>query len=318
MPFPNLQTGRTDRFVTNVLLAYTNPDYLAGEILPNVPNLTQETGLIPQLGNAHLRSYSTKRSLYDESMHRMQFTYSQNNRYNIDYYDLEVYVPDRVAGQLQVPFDARRDASFSLMQAMMLEREINLAATMHSTSVITNNIVLSGTSKFSDYINSDPNSVIETARTTIQNAIAREANSCVMSRQVANILKTHPFFLDLAKRNAGMNVKNLNLSTFVELFKSEYELDNVYIAKSIYVNSGEGLTETKAVVWNNDLVFFNTPSSPALMAPSFGYSFSMAGQDKRVVIRRHPNDKGDLIEVDWAYQDFIIDTNAGYLIQSAI
>ena len=159
---------------------------------------------------------------------------------------------------------------------------------------------------------------MNTARTTIQNAIGREANSVVMSRQVANTLKSHPFFLDLAKRNAGQNVKNLNLSTFIELFKSEYELDNVYIAKSIYVNSGEGLTETKAVVWSNDLVFFSSPSSPALMTPSFGYSFSMAGQDKRVVIRRHPNDKGDLVEVDWAYQDFIIDTNAGYLVQGAV
>jgi len=38
----------------------------------------------------------------------------------------------------------------------------------------------------------------------------------------------------------------------------------------------------------------------------------------RAVTRRHQNDKGDLMEVQWAYQDKILDTNAAYLIKDAV
>jgi hypothetical protein len=200
----------------------------------------------------------------------------------------------------------------------MLEREIAAATALHNTAILTNNVTLSGTSKFSDYDNSTPETVIETARDTVFSATGQEANCAIMSRKVANTLKAHPFFLDLAKRNAGLKVDNINLSQFVDLFKSFFEIENVFIGKAIKISSKEGQTETKANVWSDDLVLFNRPSAPSLMVPSFGYSFYLKGMDKRSVIRRHPNDKGDIAEVQWAYQDMIVDANAGYLIKSAV
>lgn len=316
--FPNLTTGRTDRLVTNVLLAYKNETFLADKIFPTVPNLVDETGLIGKLSNHHLRQYTSKRSLYDESDHRMEFKYTQSDRYNIEFFDLESYIPDRLANQLQKPFDARRDSAFVQIQALMLEREIAAATALGSTAILTNNVTLSGPSKFSDYENSTPETVIETARSTVFNATGMEANCALMSRAVANTLKAHPFFLDLAKRNAGMNVSNINLSQFVELFKAFFEFDNVLIGKSIKISSKEGQTETKTGVWGDNVVLFNRPSTPGLLVPSFGYSFSLAGKDKAVKVRRHPKDKGDIIETEWAYQDMILDANAAYLIKTAI
>lgn len=316
--FPNLTTGRTDRLVTNVLLAYKNDTFIADKIFPQVPNLVDETGLLGKISNHHLRQYTSKRSLYDEGDHRMEFKYTQSDRYNIEFYDLETYIPDRLQNQLQTPFDSRRDSSFVLLQALMLEREIAAATALTSTGILTNNVTLSGTSKFSDYDNSTPETIIETARDTVFLATGVEANTALMSRKVANTLKAHPFFLDLAKRNAGQKVDNINLTQFTELFKSFFEIDNVLIGKSIKITSKEGQTETKGGVWNDDLVLFNRPAAPSLVVPSFGYSFALKGMDKRTVVRRHPKDKGDIIEVEWAYQDMIVDANAGYLVKSAI
>lgn len=318
-PNPNVNsTGRTDRLVTNVLLAYTNSQFIADKIFPTVPNLVDETGLLGKLSNHHLRQYTSKRSLYDTSDHRMEFQYTQSDRYNIDFYDLEVYLPDRLQNQLQTPFDARRDSALVLQQALLLEREIAAATALNSTSILTNNVTLSGTSKFSDYDNSTPESVIETARDTIFSATGQEANKCVMSRKAANTLKAHPFFLDLAKRNAGQNVSNINLSQFVELFKSYFELEEVFIGKSIKITSKEGQTETKSNVWSDNVVLYNSPSSPSLFVPSFGYSFSIAGKNRKVNVRRHAKDKGDIVEVENAYQDMIVDANAAYLIKSVV
>lgn len=318
MPFPNLTTGRTDRLVTNVLLAYKNPQFIASEILPEVPGLVDETGLIGKISNHHLRQYTSKRAVYDESQHRMEFKYTQDDRYNIDYYDLEIYIPDRVGSQLQQPFNSRRDSAFVLQQALMLEREVALATAMHDTAVLTNNVTLSGTSQFDDYANSVPEQKIETARDSVFDTTGLEANAIYMSRKVANTLKSHPFFLDLMKRNAGGNVANISLSQFVTLLKEYFEFEYVNIGRAIKVTSMEGQTETKGSVWSNDVVVYRRASNPSLYEPSFGYCFTLAGMNKRFDVRRQEADLGDINRVMWAYQDKILDANCAYLIKDAV
>lgn len=313
MAFPLLQNGRVDKQVTNVLLAYTNDDFIVDKILPTVPNLKEESGKIASLNNEHLRIYDSVRSLYDESDHRMEFKISNDKSYQIEYHDLEAYLPDRLVDQLQEPFDARRDSALSLMQAIMLEREEALAGAMTSTSIVTNNTTLSGTSQFNDYTNSDPAGVFETARTSIQNKTGKEANSVVMSRKVFNTLKRHPFFLNLVR---GVSV--LSPSMMVEIIKDYFEVENVLIGKSIYISSKPGQTETKANLWGNHVVFFYRPATASLLTPSFGYNFALAGQNLRVSTRRHTNDLGDMVRLEYAYQDKILDADAAYLIKDAV
>lgn len=313
MAFPILQNGRVDKQVTNVLLAYTNDDFIVDKILPTVPNLKEESGKIASLNNEHLRIYDSVRSLYDESDHRMEFKVSNDKSYQIEYHDLESYLPDRLIDQLQEPFDARRDAALSLMQSIMLKRENALAAAMTSTSVLTNNTTLSGTSQFNDYTNSDPAGVIETARTSVQNKIGREANSMVLSRKVFNTLKRHPFFLNLVR---GVSV--LSPSMMIDLLKEYFELENVFVGKSIYISTKPGQTETKTQLWGNDVVLFYRPKTASLLTPSFGYNFALAGQNLRASTRRHTNDMGELVRLEYAYQDKILDADAAYLIKSAV
>lgn len=312
MPFPTLTSGRVDKLVTNILQAYTNPNYIAGQILPALP-VREESGKIGSLDNTHLRVFTSKRSLYDNGQHLMEFKYSQDDDYKIEYYDLESYVPDRLKSQLDQPFDARRDASFVLREALMLEREVALATAMHSTSVLTNYTTLSGTSQFSDFVNSNPDTVIETGRTTIHDAIGREANSIYMGRKVFNTLKRHPFFLEMVK---GVSV--LTPAGLIQLIKDFFEVENVYIGSAIKISSNEGQSETKTNVWSNDVVLFYKPARASLYEPSFGYQFTLTGQNVRADMRRDVSDLGDIMRVMAAYQDKILDTNAAYLIKDAV
>lgn len=312
MPFPRLTTGRVDPQVSAVLQAYTNNDFIAPLILPALP-VKEEAGKVGAIENEHLRTYDSRRALYDEGDHRMEFKISNSDSYQIEYYDLSAYVPDRLQNQLQSPFDARRDAGVSVLQALMLERENALAAAFTNTSVLTNNVTLAGGDKFTDFVNSTPEDVFEDARTAVHGAIGREANSVYMSRAVFNTLKRHPFFLNLVK-----GVKVLDGNALVQLIKDFFEVKNVYIGKSIKISSNEGQTETKSVVWGNDVVFFYRPDAPSLYEPSLGYQFTLTGENVRSVVRRHSNDKGDIVEVQQAYQDKILDTNCAYLIKGAI
>lgn len=320
--FPQVTSGRIDPQLTNILLAYSNPMFLADQILPTVPNLKDEAGHIPQLGTSHLRVYTSKRSVYDESSHRIGFEVSNDAKYHIDYYDLDAYVPDRLQQQLQSPFDAQNIAQKTALDSLKLEREVGLAALMTSTAIITQNTTLSGSSKYTDGANSNPDSDFDTARDAVQNGIGREANAMYMSRKVANALRRHPFFLQIAQSSLnGGKAKGdaLSVNGLIETLKAWYNLDYVFVGSQIKVTSQQGqATVTKGAVWGDDVVFFYRPTGPALMEPSFGYSFQLAGQNLRTSIRRHENDKGDLVRVDWAYQDKILDTNAAYLIKNAV
>lgn len=312
MSFPRLSTGRVDTQVSQVLLAYTNPDFIADKILPALP-VSEEAGKIGEIGNSHLRIYDSRRGLYDEGGHRMEFTLSNTKSYQVEYYDLEVYVPDRLQNQLQAPFSARRDAGVVLMQALMVERENALATAMTNTSILTNNTTLAGGDQFNDFVNSTPEDVFEDARNAVHAAIGREANSVYMSRKVFNTLKRHPFFLNLVK---GVRVLDGNVLT--QLIKDFFEVKNVFVGKSIKITSQEGQTETKSVVWGNDVVFFYRPDAPSLYEPSLGYQFTLTGENKRADTRRHTNDLGDIERVMWAYQDKILDVNCAYLIKNAV
>lgn len=320
--FPKVTNGRVDQRLTNVLLAYKNPSYIADRILPTVPGLKDNTGLIPEMGTAHMRVYQTKRALYDESEHRINFTINDDKTYRIDYYDLDSYVPDRLRDQFRAPFNAYNAAQMTVLEALKLERENALATALTSTTILSNNTTLSAsTDKYTDTVNSDPETDFDTARDSIQGLTGYEANAVYMSRAVVNALRRHPFFLEIAQsslKGGASKTDALSVNAFVETMKSWYELEDVIIGKTIKVTSKEGQTETKGAVWGNDVVFFYRPSTPSLFAPSLGYSFQLLGQNMRTVIRRHKNDKGDLVEAAWAYQDNILDPNCAYLLKSVI
>lgn len=318
---PTLSSGRVNPLLTNVLLAYTNASFLADMIIPTVPGLKEEAGKIPELGVSHLRQYSSKRSLYDESDHRINYDLNIDKTYQVDYYDESVYVPDRLQEQLQKPFDAKQAAAFTAKNALMLEREIALATLLTATATLTQNTTLSGTSQWDDTVNSNPDQNIDTGREAILAATGRYPNGVVLNYKVANAMQRHPFFLEIALRSLAGGVAKptvLSKQGLIDTLKAWYGFKYVLIGEQIYVNSKQGQTVTKTNVWGNDFVMFYRPEGPSLFEPSFAYSFQLAGKNLKVKERRHTNDKGNIIECEWAYQDNILDVNSAYLIKAAI
>jgi hypothetical protein len=120
--------------VANILMAYTNTDYLADVIFPTVPNLKNSTGYIVQAGNEHLRTYSTKRATHDESAHRIEFSYSNDKRYSIDDYDASSYIADKIQREQEKPVDLLRDTAVRIIQALKNEREKAVAEIITTTS----------------------------------------------------------------------------------------------------------------------------------------------------------------------------------------
>lgn len=308
---PELNTYRVDKQVSTVLQAYTNDGFIADVLFPKV-SVSEESGVIGAIDNSHLRRFDSRRALYDESAHRVEFNYTNTDRYAIEYYDREIYLPDRVINQAEAPFNARRDASIVLLEGMKLERELVIAEFMTSTTNLTNNITLVGSDQFNDGANSRPEVVIQDAVSTARNACLRVPNHMIITWDTIQVLKRHPFFVN---QYNGLSI--LSENAVVELLKTYFEVQNVHIAKARYVSSKDGQTETKANVWNNDIVLYYAPATPSLFAPSFGYSFELQGGLVSKT-RRHERDKGDNVMVEHAYQDFVLDADSAFLIKDVI
>lgn len=320
---PKVTNGRVDPLLSNILLTDVNEDFIADKLLPTVPNLKDETGVIGSVGDAHLRQYETKRSIYDTGEHRISFEISKDDTYRIDHHDLSIYLPDRLIKQLQSPFNARQIAQKTAMDGLRLEREIGLAALMTSTAILTNNQTLSlAADKYTDPVNSTPELDFDTARDSVQGNTGLEANAVLMNREVANTLRRHPWFLSISHstlQGGAGKLRALSMSAFVETLKAWYDLDFVFIGKQIKVTTKEGQTATKDGVWGNDVVFFRRPMAPSLMTPSFGYSFQLAGKNLSTRVRREPKaERGELVEVDWAFQDKILNADAAFLLKDVI
>jgi hypothetical protein len=54
------------------------------------------------------------------------------------------------------------------------------------------------------------------------------------------------------------------------------------------------------------------------MSPSFGYSFQIPSARKRVDIRRHESDLGDVLRNMHGYDDQILQAEAAYLLKSVL
>ena len=312
MPHANLALGRKNVQLSSIMLAYANHDFIADRIFPTIPNLKEESGDIGTFGNEHLRIYSSQRAVWDESEHRIGFTIDNSKKYLIDYYDLSMYLPTRFLKQLQLPFNARRDAAVALAQTLMLQREKAISDAITSTSIMTNNVTLATTGLWTAKTTADPVANIETAKTSVYSKTGREANRILIGRKAFVALKQHPLVLDALKYTRVPTDKEV-----LQWVKDTFEFDEVLIGKSINITSKEGQTETMAILgWENDVVVFYAPASPSLFDTSLGYSFSLAGQNRSVT--EYQEKKGISVELEMAYQDKILDVNAGYLIKNAV
>jgi hypothetical protein len=321
--FPQVTQGRVDQNLTNVLLAYTNKRFVADRIFPTVGGLSDDSGLIPKMGKANLRQYAAKRELWDDTDHRVTFSIDTSDRYAIEYFDLSTMIPDRIMKQWKLPFDAHLAAQNNIIENLKLIREAAVADALTSTAVMTNNLDFTSTAarQWSTATTSTPLADIQAAKDSVFSKTGMEANRIILERKAANTLRNHAEIKAIAYASlasTGNKKAEISIDGLVEILKAHFNFEDVIITQAVRVSSKEGQTETLGVVWGPDCVVYYAPSVPGLMTPSFGYSFQLADEVMRSVVRRAPSDKGDVVEVSEAHQDKIIDVNAGFLIKGVV
>jgi hypothetical protein len=302
-----------DMLLSGVSSMYVPDGYISEMVLPMVSSPAY-TGKLAKYGADHLRLENT-RAIGKSAYRRAEPISRSQSTYSIEGHGLEGIVSRADYANVQDPYKAEEDEALGLTTLLWIEKESLLAAQILSTSVMTVNTTLSGTSQYSDYINSDPVGDFSTGRAAIVNNCGAKPSKAVFDYQVGNKLRYHPGLLE----NLGYKYDRPDGLREDELAKA-MDVQSVAVGMARYNSPNEGQTDSLAAVWGKDICFLVAPPAPMPYQVSAGYRVQLDGETPRKV-SKYPldNPRGATgILVDDDYQFFISNVNAAYLIKAAI
>lgn len=204
-----------------------------------------------------------------------------------------------------------------LANIIMLRRELDVAASLTSTAVMTQNTALTTTGQWSDYTNSDPINAIATQA----DALPRRPNVFLAGRDVITKLRMHPKILAAIQytQTGGM----APLTALADLF----EVDRIIVGDAFKDTAADNLTATKSRIWGKNAILAYvdpSPPSPLMDQPTLGYmpTLNSNGLTMRTFVSRDPQrgtgDGVEFIKVETSYGILVSAPTMGYLWQTAV
>lgn len=305
--------GIIDPLLTEASSMYIPKGCIADQLLPEL-KFAQYTGKLAGYGKAHLRIENTVvggKGKYRQVESIVRTTSS----FEIEGHGLSGIVTKRDYKNVIEPFDAENDEALGISTILMLEKEYGLAQALGSTSILTQNTTLSGSSQFSDRTNSDPVSVFLAAKAAVRAGCGAVPDAAIMDYDVAQALRYHPQLLDMLgfkeQRPGGLNDQ--------ELAKA-LDVRRVFIPDAKYNSAKEGQADVLANVWGKNLVFAVLPEKAEKRQISLGYNIRLDGEQPRKVYKQslfNPPGSTEILVED-EYDLVLSDVTAAYLIKDAI
>lgn len=296
-----------DPALSNVSIKYTNDSFIADQVFPTLA-VKKQTGKFYVYDKSNLRVDKTARAIgsgANEVEHNQTLA-----TFITEDHALKEFIPDEIQDQADAALNPLVDATESVTEKLMLDRELALSTLLANTSNVTQNTTLSGTSQWSDYTNSTPIYDVRTARTTVHAATFRKPNTLVLGKQVFDMLCEHPTII------ARVQYSQLGVIT-EELLARVFQVEKVLVGEAGYNSAVEGQTDAMSYVWGKNAWVMYVAPSVRLKGITFGYTFQYA--TRQVKRWRDEDRQGAYVRVgNDNYQQKIVAVGAGYLIKNAI
>jgi hypothetical protein len=212
------------------------------------------------------------------------------------------------------PISLRERTTTKVVEDLMLDLELRIKNKVTSISNIGSGVLLSGSSKFSDYLNSDPISAVNTGVAFIRSQTGIVPNTMLMDWDTRKVLRRHPALLDLYKYTVGGQITDGQL-------REAFDVPNLLISDAIYNAAVEGDTASIVNVWGNNLLLaYVEPGAPSLRTATFGLGFRWtpdgipAPMQTRVYDDPDPGKKVEVVEVGYYQDEKVVAPQLAYLI----
>ena len=297
-----------DPALSNVSIKYTNDIFIADSLLPML-KVSKQTGKYYIYDKSNLRIDQTARAA-GSGANEIDFGVAPTGVFATNDHALKGFVSDEVQDQADSALNPLVDEVETITEKLMLDREQNAANLLFSTSNITNNTTLSGTSQWSDYDNSDPIGDVRTARISVHQNTFKIPNALVLGKQVYDQLIEHPQIIDRIKYS------QLGIAT-PELLARIFQVDKVIVGYAGSNAAKEGQTDSLGYIWGKyALIAYIAPQVRLRMVTlglTFTYSVRTAkrwrDEDREGTYVRIGNDN---------YSQVLIAAACGYLIAGAV
>jgi hypothetical protein len=250
-----------DQPLNTVSVGYKNDDYFAEQLFPVVP-VRKQSGRYWVFGKERFRQYETIRHAGAEAREIAPWSLS-NNAYFCDDHSLKDKISDEERANSDVT-DLEINTTENLTNALLLDIEIRAANLVLGGAVP--NITLSGTSQWTDYVNSDPVAAVEAQKTVVKKAIARTPNTLAVSYPVFAALRQHPKIIDRFKYT---QVGVLDQ----QVLKTAFGVDNFWVLGAEYDTAAEGQPPSLDFVWGKHAVLAYVVPEPRRRDVTLGYIF---------------------------------------------
>jgi len=302
-----LEELRINAYLSEVARGYSNNAFVAQYLFPTIYSEKEKIDIF-EFNKEAFQIYNTERAIRANSnvispkgFKKHTTTLKENDlSYPIDYREEEE--AEKVKLQLH--------ATNVVTEGLNLKLEKECADLVQNPDSYSdeNKFILSGTSCFDDK-NSDPQGVIDDAKDAVSAKIAQDPNTMIIGQSAWKVLKKHPQLV-------GLISDTKNKMVTLELLKEIFEVENIYIGKSIFSNA-EGNFER---IWKDNIVLAYVPNLGASRTeydPSFAYTVRKKDALQIDEYTKEGN-KVKYIRATDIYTPFLVGPEAGFLISNVL
>ena len=311
---PTASEVHIDAALTNLSVGYRNPAFIADLLAPVVPVRKQSDKYFIYDAERELFRQSDDRRAPGAEATEINFSLSSDSYYAEDH-ALTSVIPDEERENADPVIQPNIDRTEFLRSKIDLNKEIELAAMLSDTAVITQSATLSGDDQWSD-ADSDPITAVETQKATIMAAVQVMPNTLVLPYEVYAAVRLHAKVIE---RIAYGSVGAVNEEILAQIF----DVERVLVPRAFKNTAAAGQTASMSYVWGKHALLCHVPSRPALKQVALAYSFAWTGAPgsvggHRVELWREERRKADAIRVQRYYDQKVIAAGAAYLWKSAV
>lgn len=256
-----LEELRINAYLSEVARGYHNNAFVAQHLFPTIYSEKEKVDIF-EFNKEAFQIYNTERAIRANSnvispkgfkKHTATLT-EHDLSYPIDYREeqeaekvkLQLHATNVVTDGLQLKFEKQC--------ADLVQNLDNYPA--------ENKMVLSGTNCFNNK-DSDPQAIVDDAKDKVSAKIANDPNTMIIGQDAWKSLKRHPKLKECISDNQNKLVT-------LNLLKEIFEVENIFIGKSIFANE-KGEFER---IWKDNVILAYVPnlgSTRTEYDPSFGY-----------------------------------------------
>ena len=301
----------------NVAVGYKNLAYISQIVMPVVP-VANEKFTYYRFGKDAFKRYNTKRNIGSKAM---RLDYSVNTETGTcEEYMVEHPIDDRIRAEAQRPLDPDVQGTEICTEALLLDYEKRVATLLTTSSSYHSDLTATPSTKW-DQSGATIFDDITTGQEAVRKKIGQYPNIIVIPPVVAQKLAFASEVTDYIKNVIGLQRLERPQEGGWQLPSVLFGM-KVVIPWAIEVTSNLQQTEVTADIWGDYVWMGYVNPRPAIMRPSFGYTFRR--RNFRVRTYRDETIKSDIIEVSFVQTEKVIAVDddgkyiAGYLLTDCI